>query len=447
MSTDSAPAATAGAPSAPQATPQDFFRALVIAVVIAVPISLLALGFVALSGWLNDVIWRNVPDALGMGDEPAWWWLLLVPVVLGVLVALARKLPGHADHGPLDGFAKHTDPRHLPGILLAALLTLSSGAILGPEAPLLALGTGLGLLFAYRAKEPVREMSSAAGGFAAFSALLANPLVTAMFLLESTSATVSSIALLPGLLASGVGYLVFTGIGSFAGIATPTFVVPGLPAYGSVQFGDLAQALLVAAVAGALALAAMAVGRALQSRISAVPMLVAIPTAGLVIGALSLLWVSVSGQPYSVFDFSGEAAIPALIAESSASTVLLLLALKSIGYAISLGSGFRGGPIFPVLFLGVAVGVLASLVLPIGLTPAVAAAMAASTAAATRLPFAASALSLIMLGTSGAATTVLTIVGAVTGFVVSRVLGGALQRRAEQQSGAGPTGSTAPAAS
>jgi H+/Cl- antiporter ClcA len=131
-----------------------------------------------------------------------------------------------------------------------------------------------------------------------------------------------------------------------------------------------------------------------------------------------------------VLEFSGEQAIPALLGETAAGTVLLLLALKVVGYAISLGSGFRGGPIFPVLFLGVGVGVLASLVLPIGLTPAVACAMAAATAAATRLPFAASALSLLMVGTAGAATTVLTILGATVGFLVVRIAMSAMDRRA-----------------
>lgn len=414
----------------PEVSPREFVKVLILAAVIAVPISLLALGFIWLVDLLNELVWDTLPESLGMGTEPAWWWLLLVPVVMGVLVAAMRQLPGHAAHGPLDGFASHTDPRHLPGILLASLFTLASGAILGPEAPLLALGTGLGLLFAMRASEPVQGMASAAGGFAAFSALLGNPLVTAMFLLESTAAKVSSVALLPGLLASGIGYLVFTGVGDVAGITLPTFSVPGLPEYSSVAWGDLAQALLVSVVAAVFAVAALAAGRAVRTRIRQVSLFVRIPAAGLLVGLLAILWVEVSGQPYDLEMFSGESAIPELIAEGAAGTVLLLLALKAVGYAISLGSGFRGGPIFPVLFLGVGVGVLASLVLPLGLTPSVACAMAAATSAAIRLPFAASALSLLMVGAAGAATTVLTILGAVVGFLVVRAATTAMERRA-----------------
>jgi H+/Cl- antiporter ClcA len=60
----------------------------------------------------------------------------------------------------------------------------------------------------------------------------------------------------------------------------------------------------------------------------------------------------------------------------ASSVVALLVLTKAAGYGVSLGSGFRGGPVFPA-FLGAAVGTFFSLVVPgLELTPAVVAGMA-----------------------------------------------------------------------
>ena len=65
----------------------------------------------------------------------------------GLLTALTiRYLPGNAGHSPAFGFKTGGGPPSGPeliGIFLAALTTLSLGAVLGPEAPLIAIGGGL----------------------------------------------------------------------------------------------------------------------------------------------------------------------------------------------------------------------------------------------------------------------------------------------------------------
>jgi H+/Cl- antiporter ClcA len=244
--------------------------------------------------------------------------------------------------------------------------------------------------------------------------------VTAIFLLEATSAKVASVALIPGLAASGVGFLVYTGVGSVTGFEMPSFTVPGLPEYTDILWTDLAWAIPVAVVAAVVATGAQVGGRVVETAGRRWPLTLTVPLGGLVVGVLAALWVAVSGQSYDTLLFSGEDAIPAVVAESSAGALLLLVLLKGVAYAVSLGCGFRGGPVFPALFLGVGVGVLASLVLPdFGITPAVAAALSAAAAAAVRLPFAAAALSLLLVGTAGAATTTLTILGSVVGFLVA----------------------------
>ena len=62
--------------------------------------------------------------------------------------------------------------------------------------------------------------------------------------------------------------------------------------------------------------------------------------------------------------FSGQSGMTALVQETSVTAVVVILVCKGIAYAVALGGGLRGGPIFPATFLGVAVGVLVSLLLP-----------------------------------------------------------------------------------
>ena len=91
-----------------------------------------------------------------------------------------------------------------------------------------------------------------------------------------------------------------------------------------------------------------------------------------------------------------------MVAEGSAGVLLLLVLAKGVAYALSLGAGFRGGPVFPAIALGAALGVAAAEVLPgLATTPALAAGIAAGTAAVMRVPFAAVLLATLLLGSVG----------------------------------------------
>ena len=96
-------------------------------------------------------------------------------------------------------------------MILAALATIGLGLVLGPEAPLLALGSGLGIL-AVRlvrkdAPEPLIALVGAAGSFAAVSFIFGSPLIGAVILIEAAALDRRGLqVVLPvGLLASGIG--------------------------------------------------------------------------------------------------------------------------------------------------------------------------------------------------------------------------------------------------
>ena len=78
-------------------------------------------------------LYRDLRSRLGFGAPP-WWWPLPVLAVAGVIVALAvSRLPGNGGHEPSEGLktGPPTRPVDVPGVVLAALATISLGLVLG----------------------------------------------------------------------------------------------------------------------------------------------------------------------------------------------------------------------------------------------------------------------------------------------------------------------------
>jgi len=99
----------------------------------------------------------------------------------------------------------------------------------------------------------------------------------------------------------------------------------------------------------------------------------------------------------------------------------MLLLCKALAYALCLGV-FRGGPVFPAVFLGAAFGVLASSLVPsIGLLPGLAIGMAAGVAV-TRLPVTSIVLVVLLLGDAASSQMPVVILAAVTALVVDEML-------------------------
>ncbi len=118
-----------------------YLSALVLAGILGIPVSVIAYGFLALVSEIQGYVFGDLPDGIFEGTVPAWWpvpWLVLC----GLLTAMTiRYLPGNGGHSPAFGFKAGGGPpkiADLPGVALAALTTLSLGAVLGPEAPLIA---------------------------------------------------------------------------------------------------------------------------------------------------------------------------------------------------------------------------------------------------------------------------------------------------------------------
>ena len=429
-----------------------YIRLIVLGALIGIPAALVAALFLASVNWLNDRLWEDLPDFLGYSSPP-WFLVIGLPVLGASIVVCARSfLPGDGGHRPLQGFGgKPTPFSHAPGVALAAIGTLAFGAVLGPEAPLIALGSAVGLSVApFIRPDPKEEaVLGTAGSFSAVSALFGGPLVAGVLLLEGSVGLGAAAVplLLPGLVAASIGYLMFIGFGNWGGLNETALTVPGLPAYDAAAVGDLPLAL---AVGIAVALVIVFVRRSgygvegLRPRLGLPTLLIA---GALGVGLLAELAEVLGANSQNVL-FSGQSSVPVIVKEDSVWVVLVTLAAKALAYAVSLGCGFRGGQVFPAIFIGVALATLAVVVFDISPTLAVAVGTAAGMAAMTRLLFASLLFAALLVGREGVDTVPAAAIAAVAAWLTVRVLEHRLQSepKAEQMAAGEPGVSPTPVA-
>jgi len=402
---------------------------LVLAAIVGVPISAIAWGFLALVSKLQGWIFTDLPKDLGFHGEPLWW--PIPPLLLaGLLVALTiRYLPGTGGHSPADGFKAGgggPQPVELPGIILAALATLSLGVVLGPEAPLIAIGGGLGVLAVRLVKRdaPPRTAAvvAAAGSFASISTLLGSPLVGAFLLMEASGlgGATMELVLLPGLVAAGIGSLIFIGLGAWSGLGTFSLTIPDLPKVGHPNVAQFLWALAIGVLAPFLAWGIRWLALFLRPRVEP-RMVLIMPVLGLAIAGLAIAFAAGTGKGSSEVLFSGQDALGPFVDSAATYTVgalVLLIACKGLAYGMSLSS-FRGGPIFPALFLGAAGGMALSHLPGLPLVTGVAVGIGAMSTAMLNLPLTSALLAALLLGTDGLEVLPLVIVGVAVAYVVS----------------------------
>jgi H+/Cl- antiporter ClcA len=428
---------------------RSYLALLVLAAIIGVPVSAAAYFFLALVSKLQGWIFTDLPKDLGFHSEPLWW--PIPPLLLaGVLVSLTiRYLPGRGGNSPADGFKMGEGPPspvELPGILLAAFATLSLGVVLGPEAPMIALGGGLGVLAVRLVKRdtPARTQAvvAAAGSFAAISTLLGSPLLGAFLLMEASglAGAMLELVLLPGLLAAGVGSLVFLGLDAWTGLGTFSLAIPHLPHVGSPTGAEFLWAIAIGLMAVPLGSGIRWLGLFLRPHVER-RILLATPVIGLAVAGLAIAFAAGTGKGSSEVLFSGQSALGPFISNSASYTVgalLLLIACKGLAYGASLSS-FRGGPTFPAMFLGAAGGVALSHLPGLPLVYGVAMGIGAMTVVMLRLPLTSVLLATLLLASDGLAVMPLAIVAVVVAYVASARLTPAPASGAPPSTAATPT--------
>ena len=427
---------------------RSYLQLLVLAAVIGAPISAVAYFFLALVGKLQTWIFTDLPSGLGFHGEPLWW--PIPPLVLaGLLVALTiRHLPGTGGHSPADGFktgGPPVRPIDLPGIFLAALATLSLGAVLGPEAPLIALGGGLGVcairLIKRDSPDQAVRLVAATGSFAAIATLFGSPLLGAFLLMEASGlgGAMMGLVLVPGLLAAGIGSLIFVGLDAWTGLGQMSLAIPHLPHIGSPTIAELGWAVVVGLAAVPVGSGIRWLALLLRPHVER-RMVLLTPVAGLAVAGLAIAYAAGTGRGSSEVLFSGQDALGPLINHSADYTVgalLLLLVCKAVAYGTSM-SGFRGGPVFPAMFIGAAGGIAMSHLPGLPMVSGVAMGIGAMSAVMLRLPLSSVLLATVLLSSDALAVTPVAIVAVVVAYVASA-------RFAPTPAAAGEAPSAAPA--
>jgi H+/Cl- antiporter ClcA len=408
---------------------RSYLRLLVLAAILGAPISVVAYGFLALVSYLQKEIFTHLPHGLGFSAEPVWWPLPVLAVG-GVLAGFAiRYLPGKGGPSPAQPFALHDAPGpvQLPGVILAALATLVFGAVLGPEMPLIAIGGGLAILVTRLSRQrdvpdqAVRVLG-ATGSFAAISTLLGSPIIGAFLIMEASGlgGPMLGLVLVPGLLASGIGALIFIGLDSLTGLGTFSLAIPGLPHFARPDLAEFGWAVAIGLAAALVGPGIRRLALSLKTYVDKQAML-AVPLAGVVVAVLAIIYAEGTGKPTSEVLFSGQDDIGPLIhnaASYSVGALLLLMVCKGLAYGVSLSS-FRGGPIFPAMFIGAAAGIALSHLPGLPLVPAVAMGIGAMTVVMLTLPLTSVLLATLLLGSDGLTVIPLVIVAVVVAYVAA----------------------------
>ena len=409
-----------------------YLSALVLAALLGIPVSAVAYGFLALVAAIQGYLFDDLPRDLFDGGTPAWWpvpWLGLCGLLVGLTV---KHLPGTSGHSPSLGFQMGSEPpvdRHLPGIVLASLATLSLGAVLGPEAPLIAIGSGLAALTVRLVRKDATPMAltvmASAGSFAAVSTLLGSPVLGAFLIMEAAgiAGVTLSLVALPGLLASGIGALVFLGLDSWTGLGTFSLALTTVPPGVDPTVATLLWAVPVGLAGALLGWAVRWVGLSVRPHVhrNRVPVTVAL---GLLIGLTAMTYQLVTGRGFTDVLFSGQDALPTLVADAadySVATLVMLGLCKILAYGLSL-SAFRGGPVFPAMFVGAVLGIAMSGLPGMSLAPAIGMGIGAMSCAMLRLPLTSVLLATLLLGSDGLQVTPEVIVAVVVAFIVTTVL-------------------------
>ena len=434
---------TSGEPETPVKT--SYYLLMVYAALFGSGASLLAAAYITLYG--QGIKFFEQPSHFGLNIGRFWPLVLLT--VGGVLIGLAITFFGqHAGLGVAQAqYAKtgRITPRYVPSILLEAFIALWSGAAVGPEGPLVFLSGGVGSFIADRLKlekddVPLLVYSAIAGAFGGF---FGSPVVGAVGALEYMFIRELDFYrhLIPGLIAAAFGYGVY-----FALLHTSFLGIFAFPSYASPRVVDLGFALLVGVIAGVIGIlfkVIFGIVHLVFAPLKSRPLVCAI-VGGVVIGLIG------SFLPLTLY--SGQNQLQQLIHNSAANTaaysvgfLLLLVVVKALLTSTSFATGFDGGPVFPLLFMGGTFGLAISQVLtfiPQGV--AVTAGMAGVACAGFPIPLTVA----LLLGLMGGQPDLLPVIaiGAVTGFLVSKALTPLLPKRAPS-AGSGEAGTkAAPAA-
>jgi len=319
---------------------------------------------VGLAGGLAGAAFVGALKLLQRGLWPTHWTIaahLVVLVAVGGVVGLLTRVigtPGDVELlvDNIHLLGGNDDLRDLRSLIPVSLLCISSGGAMGPEAPLVQTTGSIGTWLARRWGLEVGDtrVLTITGMAAGFTVLFGAPLGSAVFALEILHRRGMEYyeALLPAIIGSLCGYAVYAGVTGLD--FGPVWHFPGLTTITGI---DLLWAVAAGAAGAAVAVTFTYTSIALRWVFRRVAPELRPVLGGLALGGLGF------ASPYALT--FGEAQVdPLLLRRALIATFAMAAAAKLAGTAVTLASGWRGGFIIPLFFIGASLGRLGHVVFP-----------------------------------------------------------------------------------
>ncbi|EOC3142473.1 ion channel protein [Escherichia coli] len=323
------------------------------AVAIGIASSLILIVVMKIASALQNLLWQRLPGTLGIAqDSPLW--IIGVLTLTGIAVGLViRFSQGHAGPDPACEplIGAPVPPSALPGLIVALILGLAGGVSLGPEHPIMTVNIALAVAIGARLLPRVNRMEwTILASAGTIGALFGTPVAAALIFsqtLNGSSEVPLWDRLFAPLMAAAAGALT-TGL-----FFHPHFSLP-IAHYGQMEMTDILSGAIVAAIA----IAAGMVAVWCLPRLHAMMNQMKNPVLMLGIGGFILGILGVIGGPVSLFKGLDE--MQQMVANQAFSTsdYFLLAVIKLAALVVAAASGFRGGRIFPAVFVGVALGLM-----------------------------------------------------------------------------------------
>ncbi len=323
------------------------------AVAIGIASSLILIVVMKIASVLQNLLWQRLPGTLGIAqDSPLW--IIGVLTLTGIAVGLViRFSQGHAGPDPACEplIGAPVPPSALPGLIVALILGLAGGVSLGPEHPIMTVNIALAVAIGARLLPRVNRMEwTILASAGTIGALFGTPVAAALIFsqtLNGSSEVPLWDRLFAPLMAAAAGALT-------TGLFFHPHFSPPIAHYGQMEMTDILSGAIVAAIA----IAAGMVAVWCLPRLHAMMHQMKNPVLVLGIGGFILGILGVIGGPVSLFKGLDE--MQQMVANQAFSTsdYFLLAVIKLAALVVAAASGFRGGRIFPAVFVGVALGLM-----------------------------------------------------------------------------------------
>lgn len=323
------------------------------ALLIGVASSLVLIAVMKVASVLQQFLWERLPISIGIAQDSPFWIIAMLTLTGGMVGLIIRYSHGHAGPDPacepLIGMPVSTSA--LPGLLAALIVGLAGGVSLGPEHPIMTVNIALAVAIGSRmfpriAKLDWTILASAGTIGALFGTPVAAALVFSQTLNSSNDAPLWDRLFAP-LMAAAAGSLT-TSLFFHSHFSLP------IAHYTQMHLVDIFSGAVVAAIAiaaGMVAVWCLPRLHHLMHRLKH-PVLI-LGVGGFILGILGVI-----GGPLTLFKGLDEMQQMAFSQTLGASDYFMLAVIKLAALVVAAASGFRGGRIFPAVFVGVALGLM-----------------------------------------------------------------------------------------